>query len=382
VSAGWGRFQGEGTGPDWLAPEEDEGAKAPGWGADSGGGSPGGAASGWAAGSGSAAETPTGWSATTAAPADGDTRAGWSAWAQPAASAPASAAGRGAAAPAPLDDEPPAWLDEPDEEPDVPHRSFAKPERKPKAPGARTSTFGNSGFGSSGFGEGGRGGSRTSGGKSGSAGKPSKSAAAKPAWQSRRKDRDPAADGAEPAPKKPQSREKLEQRAKNILLYHLARQMQTRSQLADRLRKKEIPDDIAAAVLDRFEELHLLDDASYAETFVRSRHNERGLAKRALGYELRKRGVDDDTAQEALATLDEDQEAETARRLVEGRLRSTRNLDQQVRVRRLVAMLARKGYSSSVAMRAVKEALAEEGERLEAGLDPAISDALDDAGLD
>ena len=370
MSAGWGRFQGEGTGPEWLAPEEDEGA---------------------------AAGPPAGWSAW-AEPAGPASSARSASSATSASLASSESAASGNAAVAPLDDEPPAWLDEPDEEPaaaggrpapDVPHRSFAKPERKPKAPGGRTSTFGDSGFGgsgsSSGFGEGGRGGSRTSGGKSGGpakSAKPAKSAAAKPAWQSRRKDRDPAADGAEPAPKKPQSPEKLEQRAKNILMYHLARQMQTRSQLADRLRKKEIPDDIAAAVLDRFEELHLLDDASYAETFVRSRHNERGLAKRALGYELRKRGVDDDTAQEALATLDEDQEAETARRLVEGRLRSTRNLDQQVRVRRLVAMLARKGYSSSVAMRAVKEALAEEGERLEAELDPSISDALDDAGLD
>jgi regulatory protein len=177
-------------------------------------------------------------------------------------------------------------------------------------------------------------------------------------WSSRRKDRDPA-DADKPQP--PPSREKLEQRAKNILMYHLGRQMQTRSQLADRLRKKEIPDDIAEAVLDRFEELHLLNDTDYAETFVRSRHSERGLAKRALGYELRKRGIDDETAAEALSTLDEDQEAATARRLVDSRLRATKGLDPQVRTRRLVGMLARKGYSSSVAFRVVKEALAEEG---------------------
>ena len=177
-------------------------------------------------------------------------------------------------------------------------------------------------------------------------------------WSSRRKDRDPA-DADKPKP--PPSREKLEQRAKNILMHHLGRQMQTRSQLADRLRKKEIPDDIAEAVLDRFEELHLLDDTTYAETFVRSRHSERGLAKRALGYELRKRGIDDETAAEALSTLDEDQEAATARRLVDSRLRATKGLDPQVRTRRLVGMLARKGYSGSIAFRVVKEALAEEG---------------------
>jgi regulatory protein len=186
-------------------------------------------------------------------------------------------------------------------------------------------------------------------------------------WSSRRKDRDPA-DADKPEP--PQSREKLEQRAKNILMYHLGRQMQTRSQLAERLRKKEIPDDVAEAVLDRFEELHLLDDTSYAETFVRSRHTERGLAKRALGYELRKRGIDEETAAEALSTLDEDQEATTARRLVDSRLRATSSLDPQVRTRRLVGMLARKGYSGSIAFRVVKEALAEEGLDVDLGDPP------------
>jgi regulatory protein len=208
---------------------------------------------------------------------------------------------------------------------------------------------------SRGFGEDRRGGS--------AAAKKNTSGAKNPSgWSSRRKDRDPA-DADKPKP--PPSREKLEQRAKNILMYHLGRQMQTRSQLAAKLRKKEIPDDIAEAALDRFEELHLLNDATYAETFVRSRHSERGLAKRALGYELRKRGVDDETAAEALSAVDEDQEAATARRLVDSRLRATRGLDPQVRTRRLVGMLARKGYSSSVAFRAVKEALAEEGQEVE-----------------
>src|SRR5260370_993960 len=136
--------------------------------------------------------------------------------------------------------------------------------------------------------------------------------------------------------------------------------MRTRSQLAERLKKKEIPDDIAEAVLDRFEELHLLDDVQYAETFVRSRHEERGLAKRALGYELRKRGIDNEVAEEALASLDAHQEAARARRLVDTRLRSTAGLDPQVRIRRLVGMLARKGYSSARASRIARIATDDE----------------------
>ncbi|MEY9935208.1 regulatory protein [Catenulispora sp. GP43] len=329
MSAGWGRFQDEGAGPDWLAaPGEDpvpdraaaggdapEGKSGAGsWGGRSGAGDGAGdGAPGWAAASGSG---------------DADGAPGWAAPAEPGA-----------------DSAPSGWASLTD------------------APGSRSAApkrAGQQRKSSGGFGDDRRGGSASA---SASA---KKSAAKKTSggWTSRRKDRDPA-DADKPKP--PPSREKLEQRAKNILMYHLGRQMQTRSQLADRLRKKEIPDDIAEAALDRFEELHLLNDTDYAETFVRSRHNERGLAKRALGYELRKRGIDDETAAEALSTLDEDQEATTARRLVDSRLRGTKGLDPQVRTRRLVGMLARKGYSSSIAFRVVKEALAEEGLDVELG---------------
>jgi regulatory protein len=243
-----------------------------------------------------------------------------------------------------------------------------KPEKAAKAKRSGGSGFGGGGLGGAGFG------AKQASRKATAA----KKTAAAPAARQRSHFRDRAeadGDGEAQPPKPALSREKLEQRAKNILLYHLGRQMRTRSQLAERLKKKEIPDDIAEAVLDRFQELHLLDDAQYAETFIRSRHAERGLAKRALGYELRKRGIDDDTAAEALETLDEDQEAATARRLVEGRLRATKNLDAQVRIRRLIAMLARKGYSGSLALRVVREALAQE-------VDDELAESLDDPDFD
>lgn len=318
MSAGWGRFQDEEAGPDWLAAAGEDAAGEN-------------AAPGWAAPGGDAPE--------------GKSGAGSPGWAAPGESADA-APGWAAAAEPGADSAPSGWASLADA---AGSRSAA-----PKRSGQQRKSSG--GFGDD------RRDDRRGGSATPAKAKKSASAAKKSSggWSSRRKDRDPA-DADADKPKPPLSREKLEQRAKNILMYHLGRQMQTRSQLADRLRKKEIPDDIAEAALDRFEELHLLNDGDYAETFVRSRHTERGLAKRALGYELRKRGIDDETAAEALSTLDEDQEAATARRLVDSRLRATRGLDPQVRTRRLVGMLARKGYSSSVAFRVVKEALAEEG---------------------
>ncbi|MFI6734483.1 regulatory protein RecX [Nonomuraea sp. NPDC050451] len=149
--------------------------------------------------------------------------------------------------------------------------------------------------------------------------------------------------------------------ARAICLRLLTMAPKTRAQLAEALRKRDVPDEAAEAVLSRFSELGLINDEAFAAAWVDSRHHGRGLAKRALAAELRHRGVDTDTVKEAVERLDPDQEAETARRLVERKLASTRSLDPQTRTRRLAGMLARKGYSSGLAFRVIREALEQEG---------------------
>jgi regulatory protein len=140
----------------------------------------------------------------------------------------------------------------------------------------------------------------------------------------------------------------------------------TRRQLSDALRTRGFSDRAVASVLDRFEEVGLIDDAAFANAWVESRHHGRGLARRALAGELRSRGVDPATVDRAVARLDGEREEETARALVARRLRATRGLDEGKRLRRLVGMLARKGYPEGVALRVVREALREEGEDPEA----------------
>ena len=144
-------------------------------------------------------------------------------------------------------------------------------------------------------------------------------------------------------------------RAKGICLRLLTGSAKTRKQLADAMRKREVPDEIAEEVLSRFEEVGLIDDAAFADAWVESRHRGRGLARRALAMELRSRGVDNAVVAEAVERLDPEQEAETARELVRRKLRSTRGLDRQVRIRRLAGMLARRGYPEGLALRVVRE---------------------------
>ncbi|MFE2910901.1 regulatory protein RecX [Kitasatospora indigofera] len=174
----------------------------------------------------------------------------------------------------------------------------------------------------------------------------------------RRKDR--SAGEREPAAARREEPADPAGRARDICLRLLTGTAKTRKQLADALRKREIPDEVAEEVLTRLEEVGLIDDAAYADAWVESRHAARGLARRVLAQELRTRGVAGDLVEQAMARLGPDEEAEAARALVERKLRATKGLEPQARTRRLVGMLARRGYSEGLAYRVVREALGEE----------------------
>ena len=122
-----------------------------------------------------------------------------------------------------------------------------------------------------------------------------------------------------------------------------------------------MPDDVAEQVLGRYTEVGLIDDAAFARAWVQSRHTGRGLARRALAAELRQRGVADETVNDAVEELEPAQEEAAARALIAKRMAVTRGLDPVKRTRRIVSVLARKGYSGGLAYRLVREALEEEG---------------------
>jgi regulatory protein len=145
--------------------------------------------------------------------------------------------------------------------------------------------------------------------------------------------------------------------ARGICLRALTGAPKTRQQLADLLTKRGVPDDAAEAVLDRFTEVGLIDDAAFARAWVSSRQAGRGLARRALSSELRAKGVDAEVAAEAVEAVGDDDERETARRLVERKLGGVRRLDRVTATRRLMGMLARKGYNGGLAAAVVREAL-------------------------
>ena len=152
--------------------------------------------------------------------------------------------------------------------------------------------------------------------------------------------------------------------AREICLQLLTDRARTRQELADALARKGVPAEAVASVLNRFDEVGLIDDAAFAGQWVRSRHRHRGLGRRAIAVELRRKGVADEVAGEALAEIDTESEDRRARELVDRKLRSVAvdTADRASDGRTSVGRHARpEGLRAGTAYRVVREALAERG---------------------
>ena len=145
--------------------------------------------------------------------------------------------------------------------------------------------------------------------------------------------------------------------ARAIVLRQLSMAPRSRAQLEKKLRQRGCEDDVAAKVLDRMTEVGLIDDEAYAQMLVRSKQSDKGLARRALAHELRKQGIDQEIADEALGQVGAGDERLRAEQLVAKKLRSMRGLAPEVQTRRLAGLLARKGYSGEVAWPIIRDAV-------------------------
>jgi regulatory protein len=152
--------------------------------------------------------------------------------------------------------------------------------------------------------------------------------------------------------------------ARQIVLRHLAMAPRSRAELLQKLAQRGCTPEVAGAVLDRMTQVGLVDDAAYAEMLVRTQQAGRGLGRGALARELRTKGIEDELAEEALASISEEDERDRARALVDKKLRAMHGLGLEVQTRRLAGMLARKGYSSGMTYAVIREAIADAPEHL------------------
>lgn len=154
-------------------------------------------------------------------------------------------------------------------------------------------------------------------------------------------------------------------RAKTIVYNQLAYSAKTRGQLRKKLQAEGFDAELIEPLLDKFEAAKLIDDAEYAQSFVAQKSRTKKLSRAALRRELAERGVRGEEAENALAQRTDEQEREDAAELVRKKLRPGMNLSDRAEkdrvTRRLLGMLARRGYSSSVSMSVIREELAAYG---------------------
>lgn len=147
--------------------------------------------------------------------------------------------------------------------------------------------------------------------------------------------------------------------ARQYCLRLLSGRPRTQAELGEAMRRKGFAEDIVAEILDRYAEVGMIDDEVFARAWVDSRHRGRGLSKRALAGELRRKGVEAEFVDAAVETVSDEDERAAALELARRRYRSLAGQPADAVLRKLVGMLARKGYGAGVAIPVVKQVLAE-----------------------
>jgi regulatory protein len=162
----------------------------------------------------------------------------------------------------------------------------------------------------------------------------------------------------EPPTDRPTQDEDPESVVRAIVLRRLSAAPRTRAELETDLVRRGADPQASAAVLDRFEEVGLIDDAAFANLWVESRHRGKALARSVLRQELRERGVDSQVIDEAIEAIDEEDEWVRAREFARRKVRIKAGEDPRKAMQRLARQLARKGYPAGMCFAVAREALA------------------------
>ena len=151
--------------------------------------------------------------------------------------------------------------------------------------------------------------------------------------------------------------EDMRWRAREAALHLLSYRARTATELRRRLVRKEFPSEIVEECVASLLEAGLVDDSAFAESFVRDRVKFRPRGRKRLAQELRAKGVDGETAHEAIGSVMDAQdlsEIELARE-VAARWSPRTGEDPLRARRRLYGLLARRGFGGETVRQVMEE---------------------------
>jgi regulatory protein len=148
----------------------------------------------------------------------------------------------------------------------------------------------------------------------------------------------------------------LQERARNILLKLLERGPKTSMQLRDALLKQDIPESIADELIARFQEVELVDDRGFAQSVSDATRRSKGTSRQMVKRKLADKGLDRELIDQVAASISDEDEQILANELAIKRFGQLSQYTGEVRTRRLVGFLQRRGFSSQVVFAAIREA--------------------------
>ena len=143
--------------------------------------------------------------------------------------------------------------------------------------------------------------------------------------------------------------------ANTIALNALVARAKSKGELLAHLKKRGVEDDVAQATIFRLQENGLINDEEFAKAWTQSRHTSKKLSKRIIAGELRTRGVDQSSIDQALDEIDDESEYRTAFSLGMKKYNTMSRLEPEVQIRRIQSLLQRKGFSLPTISRVIRE---------------------------
>jgi regulatory protein len=143
--------------------------------------------------------------------------------------------------------------------------------------------------------------------------------------------------------------------ANTIALNALVARAKSKGELLAHLKKRGVEDDVAQATIFRLQENGLINDEEFAKAWTQSRHTSKKLSKRIIAGELRTRGVDQSSIDQALDEIDDESEYRTAFSLGMKKYNTMSRLEPEVQIRRIQSLLQRKGFSFPTIARVIRE---------------------------
>ena len=143
--------------------------------------------------------------------------------------------------------------------------------------------------------------------------------------------------------------------AHTIALNALVARAKSKGELLVHLKKRGVEDDVAKAIIYRLQEAGLINDVEFAKAWTQSRRTSKKLSKRIIAGELRTRGVDQSSIDEALDEIGDEDEYRMAFCLAMKKFSTMSRLDSDVQIRRIQSLLQRKGFGFDVIGRVIRE---------------------------